>query len=171
VAVVGAESTGKTTLARALAAYFHTAWAPEFARAYLAAHPGPLTPAGLLHIAREQAASEERQARLADRLLISDTDALTTCLWHERYFGACPPELERLAAGRLADFYLLCGPEVPWVADGLRDSPDWRPWFHRRFQDELSARARPYQVLIGSPAQRLAAAIQAITPLLAAIPA
>ncbi len=167
VAIVGAESTGKTTLAQALAAHFHTAWAPEFAREYLQGRPGPLTPEDMLVIAREQAALEERQARQADRLLVCDTNLLTTQLWYERYFGDCPPEIRRLSAERAADLYLLCGTDAPWSADGLRDSPDRREWFQQRFRSELEARGLPLVALGGPHAERLAAAIRVVAPLLA----
>ena len=164
VAVVGAESTGKTTLARSLAAHFQTVWAPEFAREYLgaAAHGGAVTPDDMLVIARGQAALEDRLARDANRLLICDTNLLTTLIWHEHYFGACPPEIRRMAAERTADLYLLCDVDIPWVGDGLRDSPGERGWFHERFVQELEARGLPYRVLSGSHDQRLAAAIHHI---------
>jgi NadR type nicotinamide-nucleotide adenylyltransferase len=160
VAVVGAESTGKTTLARALAAHFHTVWVPEFARDYLLARGGGVTLDDMPVIARGQAALEDRLARDANRLLICDTNLLTTKIWHEHYFGDCPPDIQRMAAERTAEFYLLCDVDVPWVDDGLRDSPGRREWFHERFRRELAARGLPYRVLSGSVDQRLAAAIQ-----------
>lgn len=166
VAIVGAESTGKTTLARALAQHFQTAWVPEFAREYLLARAGSCTPADMLVIAQEQANREERQARQANRLLICDTNLLVTQVWHEHYFGGCPPEIQRLAAERTADLYLPCDIDVPWMADGLRDSPDHRQWFHQRFQSELHSRGLPFVVLSGSPSERLAAAIRVVAPLL-----
>jgi len=166
MAIIGAECTGKTTLARALAEHFQTVWVPEVARAYLLARGGACTPDDLLIIAREQAGQEEALARKANRLLICDTDLMTTRLWHERYFGPCPPEIQRLAGERRAHLYLLSAPDVPWVADGLRDSPHYRQWFHERFQGELSARGLPHSVLTGSLQQRLAAAISHVAPLL-----
>src|SRR4029077_1890293 len=100
VAVVGAESTGKTTLAVSLAAHFQTVCVPEYARGYLgtAARGGEVTRDDLQAIAGGQAASEDRLARDANRLLICDTNLLTTVIWHEHYFGACPPGIRRLAA-------------------------------------------------------------------------
>jgi NadR type nicotinamide-nucleotide adenylyltransferase len=166
VAVVGAESTGKTTLAQALAAHFNTVWVPEFAREYLLARGGVCTLADMPLIAQGQAASEDRLARQADRVLIGDTNLLTTQLWHEHYFGECPPALRRMAAERTADVYLLCDIDVPWVADELRDSPGQRAWFHNRFRDELDARGLPFIVLSGPLPSRLAPAVQAVEALL-----
>ena len=166
IAVVGAESTGKTTLARALADHLNTVWAPEFARDYLLARGGRCTAEDMLIIARGQAALEEERARLANRLLVCDTDLLTTQLWHEHYFGPCPPELMETSKSRTAHLYLLCGLDVRWTADGLRDSPEHRGWFHRRFIDELEERGLPYLLVTGSPSERLATAVTAAEALL-----
>jgi NadR type nicotinamide-nucleotide adenylyltransferase len=164
VAVIGAESTGKTTLAQALAAHFGTLCVPEFARDYLLARGGRCTPADMPVIAAGQARQTEKLARQANRLLVCDTDLLTTELWQEHYFG--PPPSGTLGDAPPAHLYLLCGLDVPWVADGLRDSPEHRPWFHARFLEELERRGLPYVPISGSPQERLERAITAVGPLL-----
>ncbi len=168
VCIVGAESTGKTTLAAALAEHYDTVWVPEYAREYLSANANTVTPAAMLDIARGQAASEERLAQQANRLLVTDTNLLTTQLWHERYFGEAPPEIQRLAAERTAHLYLVGGLDVPWVPDDLRDSPNLRHWFHDRFCQALTARGLPFVILTGPHAQRLRQATAAIDHLLLA---
>lgn len=170
VCVLGAESTGKTTLAAALAGHFGTVWVPEFARAYLLANGNVVERADMLQIARGQAASEERLAREANRLLVTDTNLLTTHIWHEHYFGDCPDEIRRLADERTAHLYLVCGPEVPWVPDELRDSPGHRAQFHERFCTELTKRGLPFVVLAGSHTKRLAQAVAVVERLLSAAP-
>jgi NadR type nicotinamide-nucleotide adenylyltransferase len=102
VVLVGAESTGKSTLARALAAHYGTSWVPEYGRTFwdgLLTLPciAPTT-ADFLHIARTQRRLEEQLARHADRVLICDTDAFCTWLWHERYLGTDAPALRALVA-------------------------------------------------------------------------
>jgi NadR type nicotinamide-nucleotide adenylyltransferase len=162
VAVVGAESTGKTTLAAALAGRFATAWVPEYAREHLAARGGVCRPEDLPVIARRQREAEDRLAAGANRYLFCDTDLLTTALWSERYFGAVDPEVAALAAQREYALTFLCGNDVPWVDDGLRDSPGHREWFLGRFERELGARARPYVSVAGSHEVRLRAAAEAV---------
>jgi NadR type nicotinamide-nucleotide adenylyltransferase len=166
VALVGAESTGKTTLARTLAAHFGTAWVPEYAREYLEARGGVCTLADMTLIARGQAELEDCVARQANRVLIQDTNLLTTQLWHEHYFGEAPADLRQMAAERKADLYLLCDCDVPWVADGLRDSPGQRQWFQARFRSELEAAGLPYVVLAGAFEERLGPAVEAVERLL-----
>jgi len=165
VAIVGAESTGKTTLAQALAAHFGTVWVPEFARDYLLARGGVCVEADMGVIAQGQADAEDRLAQAANRVLMCDTNVLTTQLWYEHYFGAPPAALRQLAAERMAHLYLLCDHDVPWVADGLRDSPTERGWFHRRFREELEALGRPYVTLSGPFAGRLGPAMAAVEAL------
>jgi NadR type nicotinamide-nucleotide adenylyltransferase len=168
VALVGAESTGKTTLARALAAHFDTVWVPEFAREYLEARGGVCTLEDMPRIAQGQAALEDCLGRQANRVLIQDTNLLTTQLWHEHYFGEAPAALRQMAAERRADLYLLCDCDVPWMADGLRDSPRQRRWFQDRFRSELEAARLPYVVLAGPFEERLGPAVEAVTHLLQA---
>jgi HTH-type transcriptional regulator, transcriptional repressor of NAD biosynthesis genes len=164
VAILGAESTGKTTLAQNLARHFNTVWVPEFARDYLAAKGVVCLLEDMPVIAQGQVESEERLAREANRLLICDTELITTSLWHERYWGWCPAWLSELAEARASRYslFLLSDSTLPWIDDGLRDSPDHRGWFDERFLRILRAQALPYVVLSGSYEQRTAAAIRAV---------
>ena len=163
VTLVGAESTGKTTLAAQLAAALNTAWTEEYGRLYVEQVRAVTEHDDLRRIADGQAALEAAGLRQANRLLICDTDLLATIIWHERYFGACPDYLHALYADRHSHLYLLCAADLPWVADGYRDSgDDWRPWFESRFVDELEARGLPYVRISGAYEQRLEQALAAI---------
>jgi NadR type nicotinamide-nucleotide adenylyltransferase len=171
VALVGAESTGKTTLARALAAHYGTTWVPEYGRPYwdglLTLPRLDCTTADFVHIAEAQQRMEDALARHAQRVLICDTDALTTELWHERYLQHDAPAVRALADARQYALYLLTADEIPWQDDGTRDSPHLRPWFQSRFRQELEARQKPFIYLDGPPDRRLATAVAAIDRLLA----
>ncbi|NCA13108.1 MAG: transcriptional regulator, partial [Proteobacteria bacterium] len=91
VVVFGTESTGKTTLAAALARRFGEPWAPEFVRGFWEAAGGRITAADLDAVARGQIDSEERAAALARRVVILDTDLLTCALWNDLLHpGHCP---------------------------------------------------------------------------------
>jgi len=103
VCVLGAESTGTTTLARALARRYRTKWVPEYGREYWigkhAAGESAWSTGEFIHIAQEQARREDQMAREANRLLVLDTDAFATGIWHERYLGVWSPEVEQVAGG------------------------------------------------------------------------
>jgi NadR type nicotinamide-nucleotide adenylyltransferase len=166
VCVMGPESTGKTTLAAQLAGELRTAWVPEYARAYLAHHGPVLSLSDFTPIARGQVASESALARAARRVLLCDSDALTTALYAEALGGAVPPEVQDLAAQGRYDLTLLTAPDVPFVDDPLRYLPKGRDAFFERCVQELTARGRAYVVLRGSWAERADAARAAVATLL-----
>jgi NadR type nicotinamide-nucleotide adenylyltransferase len=169
VVVIGAESTGTTTLSIALAEHYQTTWVPEFGRLYTEAR----RPRGELwrsdeftFIAIEQARLEEAMARLANKVLICDTDPFATTVWHERYLGRPSREVQEVAAARRYDLYILTDTDIPFVQDGIRDGEHLRQWMHDRFHDELSRSTTPMLVVSGPHDKRLAAAIARIDALL-----
>jgi HTH-type transcriptional regulator, transcriptional repressor of NAD biosynthesis genes len=165
VCLVGAESTGKTTLCELLAARYDTVWVPEYGRDYSIpkdARGEPWTTDEFVHIALKQRALEDEAARRANKLLFCDTDALTTALWHEPYLGARAPEVAAIARTHAYDLTFLAGADFPWVQDGFRTSDEARQRMQRRFQEELASRPEPVIELRGSITQRLATAVDAI---------
>jgi NadR type nicotinamide-nucleotide adenylyltransferase len=173
VCVVGAESTGTTTMARALAEHYRTTWVPEYGREYCEhkwrdGYVAEWETREFTTIAAEQGRREDEAARSANRVLVCDTDAFATALWHQRYLGARSPEVDAMAAARRADLYLLTGDEIPFVQDGLRDGEHVRHRMHERFVDELEVTRRDWRLLTGSPEQRLADAVSHIDALLRA---
>jgi NadR type nicotinamide-nucleotide adenylyltransferase len=166
VCVFGPESTGKTTLARRLAEHFHTAWVPEYARGYLEARGGSLEPGDLPRIVRGQAASEDALARNARKVLVCDTDPLTTLIWSEVLYGTCDPYVREHADKRSYDLYLLLDVDVPWVADVVRYLPRQREEFFERCRQELERRGRRYVVLRGGWDDRWQQSVQVVEALL-----
>lgn len=171
VCVLGAESTGKTMLAEALADRFETVWVPEYGREYSERHGKQLGDVWdtweFRHIAHIQAEREDALAEAANGLLFCDTDLFTTARFHEAYVGEQDPELERLAAGRRYDLYLLCGLDVPFVQDGWRDDGPHRAAMdaaYRRFLEETGAH---WVDLRGSYSDRIAQATLSVNELLA----
>jgi NadR type nicotinamide-nucleotide adenylyltransferase len=138
VTLIGAESTGKTTLARALAEEWGEPWVPEYARTYVGERRAPLTAGDVEPIARGQIAGEDEGRSRARRLLILDTDLVSTVVYARHYYGSCPAWIEEAAAARRADLYLLHHPDVPWVPDGdSRDRPSNRDEMHALFREAL----------------------------------
>ncbi len=166
VVVTGSECTGKTTLAQALAARYQTVWVPEFARRFVRDKAAAPTYKDVETIARGQIALEDDQAAEPSRLLIQDTDLLSTIAYSRHYYGECPGWIEEAFAKRPADLYLLAGIDVPWVPDGhQRDRGDRREEMHELFRNALLDRHLTVVEIRGSHDERLAAAVSAIDPL------
>ncbi|HEX6986124.1 MAG TPA: AAA family ATPase, partial [Planctomycetaceae bacterium] len=162
VCLFGPESTGKSRLARDLAAHFGTVWVPEFARGLLDRKAGRCDPEDIPLIARGQAASEEALARRANRVLFCDTDLLTTTIWSDVLFGRCPAWIAAEADCRRYDLTLLLDVDVPWVDDAQRYLPHLRREFFARCESELARRGRRYVVIRGSWEERFERAVAAV---------
>jgi HTH-type transcriptional regulator, transcriptional repressor of NAD biosynthesis genes len=170
VCLLGAESTGKTTLAAALAEAYGTVWVPEYGRVYTEVGRPQGTPwrsDEFAHIARVQCWYEDFLAHLARRVLFCDTDAFTTAVFHEAYLGVPAAGFEDEAA-RVYDLYVVCGLDVPWARDGLREFEDARRRHHETYVRHARASGSPWLVVEGRQAERLAAARSAVDEVLAA---
>ncbi|EIM78795.1 nad metabolism atpase/kinase-like protein [Nitritalea halalkaliphila LW7] len=91
VAIVGTESSGKSTLARALQAALGGHYVPEFARSYLAGQQPPYLRETLWEIAKGQLAAEAAARASQPPYLWCDTSMLTMKIWEEHAFGAVAP--------------------------------------------------------------------------------
>jgi NadR type nicotinamide-nucleotide adenylyltransferase len=169
VCVVGAESTGTTTLAKALAEHFETAWVEEYGRDYseqkLKENDPKWRTEEFTAIAEEQMRREDAAARRANRVLICDTNAFATVLWHRRYMGSHSKAVEKIARDSRCDLYLLTGDEIPFVQDGLRDGEHVRHEMHGWFEEALAAQSVPWHVLRGPHEERVREAVPLIRQL------
>jgi HTH-type transcriptional repressor of NAD biosynthesis genes len=164
VVIVGAESTGTTTLAADLAERLETVWVPEYGRQFTEEH-------GVDHkwvshdfevIAVHQAVGEDRASRYSGPILVCDTDVLATAVWHERYMGSQSQAIETMAATRRPDLYVLTSDDIPFVQDGMRDGGHIRGWMTERFREVLDSAETPWVEVRGSRRKRIAVAVQAI---------
>jgi HTH-type transcriptional regulator, transcriptional repressor of NAD biosynthesis genes len=132
VVIIGAESTGKSTLAAKLAADFSAPLVAEYGRTYCEQFPDIHTKqwrtADFEAIVHGQARAEATAASSGSKLIICDTDCWTTTVWHTRYCGARSAALEELAlqctssSSQQRALYLLCDVQgAPFVQDGTRE--------------------------------------------------
>jgi len=154
ICLLGGESSGKTTLARALAQRLDTQWAPEVGRERWEERVGALDYADMRLIAEGQAAREDVLARQSRRWLVCDGSALTTVFYSLDGFGRVDPVVRRLA-GQPYAFTFVCAPDFPFVQDGTRRDAGFRQRQHRWYCSVLEARGVPFVVLEGSVAQRM----------------
>lgn len=170
VVVVGAESTGKTTLTQALAKHYEASYVHEYGRIYaegkLYDHYESWTSDEFAHIAIMQCMLEDQLARRSNKVLLCDTDAFATSVWHYRYMGFDSPIVTTLAMQRKADLTILAGDDIPFFQDGTRDGEHIRHEMQQWFRDRLRTMQRSFIEVWGPPEVRLEAAVSAIDRLL-----
>lgn len=174
IALLGGESSGKSTLAQALQHHLnHTVGVtalrvPEHLRSWCETM-------GRAPHAHEQAERAHEQTRLIDqacqqpgvRVVVADTTALMVAAYSELYFNDNSLYPAALAQQRRYSLTLLMGLDLPWVADGLfRDSPAMREATDTVLRRELQAAGMGFQTVYGQGDARLQQALRAIGPLL-----
>jgi HTH-type transcriptional regulator, transcriptional repressor of NAD biosynthesis genes len=170
VCIIGAESTGKTTLAASLAEHYGTLWVPEYGAPYHHVGRGDphreWTSDEFTHIARIREWLEEFLAGYANRVLFCDTDTFVTAVFYEVYLGRPSPELEAEARRSTYRLYLLCDVDTPFHLDhwGLRRE-NARRAMHERYVEYLQSTGSPWLQVAGPPEERLQTAVAAVDQL------
>lgn len=155
VAFLGGESSGKTTLAQALANRFGTAWVPEYGRELWEQRQGRLVQEDMLDIAVQQLDRERQLGLDARRFLFCDTTPLTTVFYSQELFGTVDPRLEGLAS-REYEHTFLCAPDHAFEQDGTRRDAPFRERQHAWYLRQLQARNIPFTLVSGSVDSRVA---------------
>lgn len=159
VLILGAESTGKTTLCQDLAAHFNTTWVGEYMRPYLQQKWDATKTScewhDLLPIAQGQVAQENQQTKLATDYVFCDTALFELMVYSYWYYNDCPAEIEAAALAHHYDLILLTEVDVPWVADDLRDAPHQREEISQAFADALTRHNKPFRRIGGNRQERV----------------
>ncbi|MBU0695583.1 MAG: ATP-binding protein [Bacteroidetes bacterium] len=162
IAIVGPESTGKSTITSALAKHYKTVWVPEYARYYCEGLTGECTMQDELNMFYGQLALEKSMETVAqNNLLFCDTTFLTVKIWSDYQLGETPkPVLDALKVYTY-DFYILLKNDIPWEEDPLRDFKDMGGYFMTVWRKELTALNAHY-VEVGGANDRLENVISCI---------
>jgi len=179
IAIIGPESTGKSTLCQQLAQQYNTLWCPEYAREYLLAHGMNYSYDDLFFIAKGQIALEEKYVQMAignshlamDRAypVFIDTNMYVMKVWCEFVFGKCHQYILDQIESRQYDLYLLCNIDLPWMADELREYPDLarREKLYAIYKKIMMNQTVPWIEISGDSEQRFRKARQSVDGLLA----
>jgi NadR type nicotinamide-nucleotide adenylyltransferase len=161
--ITGAESTGKTVLAEALALHFQGYLVPEYARSYVEKLDRPYDYSDVRNIARQQIQARNRLTRRYSEWLFFDTDLIVTRVWFLEVFGRCPGWLDKNIQKQRMDLYLLCNNDVPWIPDGIRENGgERRDYLYQRYREELESFRLPYVVVDGQGDHRFKNALEHI---------
>lgn len=166
IAIVGPESTGKSTITSALAKHFQTLWVPEYARYYCDALTAPCDLQDEVNMFHGQLALEASILAIAEKdFVFCDTTFITVKIWSDEVFGETPKIVLDALPKYTYDLYLLMDIDLPWQEDPLRDFPHKREHFMNVWHQELHNLNANY-VLIGGIEDRLHNAIAAVNTFL-----
>ena len=159
VVLLGGESSGKTTLAAALAAHYQTTWVHEYGRELWEQQHGEMSEKDLLKVGHEQICREEQALSSANGYLFCDTSPLTTAGYGLWMFGRVQPELAKLAT-REYDAVILCKPDFPFVQDGSRREEAFRDQQYAWYLQQTETLKCPVLNVAGTVSERVLSVAQ-----------
>ncbi|MEC7646082.1 MAG: ATP-binding protein [Bacteroidota bacterium] len=144
IIVTGPESSGKTTLTKALSNHFKILYANEYAREYLKNFNEDYTQEDLLEIAKGQLTSEKNN-------ILLDTDLITIKIWSNYKYGNCDKWILDQIQKQKSEkrFYLLCNPDIAWEPDLLRENSENRMELFKFYKNELENLNHKYYIIKG----------------------
>ncbi len=171
ITIVGAESSGKTTLAMHLAEYFGCPWVPEYAREYLEGLDRPYVEEDLDIIAERQLEEITLKSKIQNpqsKILIVDGGMLTLKMWAKIKYHKSIQIVEQALRDDITDLYLLCRPHNEWTADPLREAPSVieRVWIYNQYLKELAGREAKMEMVKVNENEKLEKTILNIEKLL-----
>jgi len=176
ITIVGAESSGKTMLAKQMAGALSCRWVPEYAREYLEklgrpyefedleemakGAPNPLKGAKVdfqvfnpMHTDKVEMSMSDLVARLKTlekEVIIVDSGMLTIRMWARIKYGRTIPFVEEVMRQDPTSLYLLCRPRIEWGIDPLREAPSLvdRVWIYNQYLKELVENNLPFKIMV-----------------------
>lgn len=162
IAIIGPESTGKTTLAQQLATHFNGALVREYAREFLGNYGHSYREDDLAIIAQKQFDLEQQAIASGRSIVVCDTDLLVIKVWSEVRYNRTAPSIDSLIAQQPPRLHLLTLPDLPWEYDPLRENPDDRDGLFDHYQRILTKMDNPFLIVGGMGENRLNNALKAL---------
>ena len=150
IIVTGPESSGKTTLCKALSEHYNLPFTKEFAREYLTDLGKNYLQEDLLEIAKGQLVNEQL-INNNQQISLHDTDLITLKIWSDYKYGNCNNWiLEQIEKQKVENrFYLLCKPDLKWNYDPLRENPTDRNELLEIYKQELENLGHKFLIIKG----------------------
>lgn len=167
IALTGAESSGKSTLAQQLAQHYNTNFVPEYARTYIEQLKRPYTFEDIEIIARQQQLLQNEYLKTANpAIFFADTELIVCKIWSLYVFNKCSEWLLQAVENQKYSLYLLLLPNTKWVADGQRQHPNTRLQIHNLYEQELKRLNANYAIINNLGEKRFQQCIEKITYML-----
>ena len=162
IIVTGPESSGKTTLCKALSKHFNLPFSKEYAREYLDALNRDYNQDDLLKIAKGQLQAE-------NGIQLLDTDLITLKIWSKYKYGSCDKWILTQIEKQKSEnrYYLLCKPDIPWEADPQRENPNNREDIFEIYKKEIASLGHDYFIVDGE--NRTENSVSKISPIISLI--
>ncbi len=168
IALIGPESTGKSSIASRLATHLGVALVEEYAREYLVKINRPYNLNDVLLMYRHQFELERHALAKGFPAIVVDTEFINGKVWCEERFNDSPAWFTEMTNEFPYDLYLLTSPDLPWVVDPLRENPEKGTYFFNRYKKELDFFKLNYSVVEGAGEQRFESAIRAVSAFMSA---
>ena len=163
IAIVGAESTGKSTLTKQLAQHYNSVYVPEFARSYFNLNDiNNYTINDINQITQKQIELENELMSKANRFLFCDTAMITLKLWALNEFNTESDIISHAFSNRTYDLFLICNNDVPWEDDGQRKHKHLREHLFKWNKHELIKHNLNYKIVKCIGSERLDNAVNII---------
>jgi len=162
IALIGPESTGKSDLCAKLATHYQTVCVHEYAREYITRLGRSYTLHDIELISNLQLEKELMALKHAARFLFTDTEMIVSKVWALDVFKESPGWFDEKISVEPYDLYLLTMPDLPWIADPVRENGHRRDFFFSWYKNELDIRKLPYEIISGSGKERFTNALKAV---------
>ena len=167
IAITGAESTGKSTLAESLSVHYQAPIVPEIAREYVEKLNRPYNYNDVEIIARQQINLLNTTSTQNNHYIFIDTWLIIIQVWFEEVFNRKPEWLVSEIRKTKIDLFLVCDTDLEWIADPVRENGgEKRDYLQNRYLQLLEDYNFNYKIIRGNGAQRVENAIQVIDSLL-----
>lgn len=160
IVLTGPESTGKTTLAEQLSSHYSLPWVEELARAYVESLNRPYNQADVLEIAKLQITQEHKALAKNHKAVFFDTDLIITKIWLLHVYGKSPNWIDEEIRKNKNCIHLLCYPDLPWLADAVRENSNNRLYLFEKYETEIINYGFPYKIIKGNEKERFETAIE-----------
>jgi nicotinamide riboside kinase len=162
IALVGPECSGKTTLARALAASLDAVYVPEFSRMYFHKRAYRYQASDVVAIAEGQHKLEKQMEVPSGKLLVCDTNNLVNWVWSRFSMKEAEAEVQKNYFPQEYQLHLLCAPDLPWEEDGLRENKHHLDKIFLLYRELLEENKIPYEIINGNFQERYERAVKSI---------